>query len=126
MHDIKNQADIKLLLDTFHSKVKQDDIIGFIFNDIIGASWDKHLPMMYKFWDMALLSKPGYEGHPTRKHTNIDEKIPLKKEHFDRWVYLWNETIDSLFRGQIATQAKDKAMIMAYLINKEMKTGRKP
>ena len=124
MQDIKNPADVKLLIDTFYDKVKQDDTIGFIFNNIIGENWGYHLPTMYKFWNMALLGMSGYEGYPTRKHTDIDKKIPLKKEHFDRWIYLWNETIDSLFRGEIAKQAKDKAKLMANLISTEVEMGR--
>ena len=125
MQDILNQADVKLLIDTFYDKVKQDKTIGFIFNDIIGAHWDHHLPIMYKFWDMVLLSKPGYEGYPTKTHTDIDKRIPLQKAHFDQWIFLWNQTTDSLFKGNVANQAKEKAKLMADLISYKVDEGRK-
>jgi hemoglobin len=125
MQDIQTQAHVKQLIDTFYSKVKKDVTIGFIFNDIIGDNWNQHLPKMYQFWDMVLLSKPGYEGYPTKKHTDIDRKIPLQKEHFDQWLLLWNETIDSLFKGTVATQAKEKAQLMANLISIKVDEGRK-
>lgn len=125
MADITTQADVKLLIDTFYGKVKQDEIIGFIFNDIIGEHWDRHLPIMYKFWDMVLLSKPGYEGYPTRTHLEVNKKIPLQKEHFDRWLLLWNDTINSFFSGEIASQAREKAKLMADLIHIKVEDSRK-
>jgi len=117
MEDIKDKQDIKLLIDSFYDKVKADDTIGFIFNEIIGDDWSHHLPVMYQFWDMVLFSKPGYAGNPTRRHLDINSKIPLKKEHFDRWLRLWNENADRLFAGEITELAKHRAMLMANLIN---------
>jgi hemoglobin len=117
MYDIQSQGDVMLLINTFYDKVKKDDTIGSIFKEIIGDDWSHHLPVMYKFWDMVLLSKPGYEGYPTKKHTEIDRRIPLQKEHFDRWIALWDETIDHLFIGNVAMQAKEKAKLMSNLIS---------
>ncbi len=115
--DIKNKADIEVLVNSFYDKVKTDDKLGFIFNDIIGTDWSRHLPAMYHFWDMVLFSKPGYAGNPTRKHVEMDKKIQLQKEHFDRWLALWNETVDSLYEGKFADEAKNRAMLMANLIS---------
>ena len=124
MHDISTQADVMLLINTFYDKVKKDDTIGPIFKEIIGDDWSHHLPTMYKFWDMVLLSKPGYEGYPTKKHTEIDRRIPLQKEHFDRWIALWDETIDHLFTGNVAMQAKEKAKLMSNLISVKVEDSR--
>ncbi len=120
MNDIQGRADIELLINSFYDKVKKDDKIGFIFNEIIGDDWSHHLPIMYAFWDMVLFTTPGYAGNPTRKHVDLSRKIPLHKEHFDRWLELWNETVDALFAGEKADEAKNRAMLMANLIN--MKT----
>jgi hemoglobin len=116
MHDIENEAHVKKLIDTFYDKVRKDAVIGHIFNEIIGTHWDKHLPTMYQFWNMVLLSKPGYEGYPTKKHMDVDKRIPLHQEHFDRWILLWDETVDAHFKGTNATHAKEKAKLMAELI----------
>ncbi len=125
MKDISTQADVMQLINTFYARVREDKTIGFIFNEIIGDNWDHHLPTMYKFWDMVLLSKPGYEGYPTRKHMDVDKRIPLEPHHFDQWLLLWNETIDSLFKGDIANQAKEKAKLMANLISIKLDDNRK-
>lgn len=117
MKDITTTADVELLINTFYDKVKKDDTIGYIFNEVIGRDWSHHLPVMYKFWNMVLLTIPGYEGYPTRKHVEVNKQTPLKKGHFDRWLLLWDNTIDHLFKGEIADQAKTKAQLMANLIH---------
>jgi hemoglobin len=115
--DLENKSDIEVLINSFYDRVKKDDTIGYIFNETIGADWSHHLPRMYDFWNMVLFSKPGYAGNPTRAHVDLDKKTPLKKEHFDRWVVLWNETVDSLYSGKIADLAKNRASLMANLIS---------
>jgi hemoglobin len=117
MKDILSKDDIISLIDSFYDKVKTDDKIGFIFNQAIGADWSHHLPVMYNFWDMVLFSKPGYAGNPTRVHVELDKKIPLTQAHFDRWLELWNATVDHLFAGENAELAKNRAALMASLIN---------
>jgi hemoglobin len=124
MKDIENRTDIELLVNSFYDKVKADDKIGFIFNTIIGDDWSHHLPVMYQFWDMVLFTTPGYAGNPTRKHVELDKRIPLSKEHFDRWLELWNKTIDELFEGENAAQARNRAMLMANLIHIKIEASR--
>ena len=122
--DITDKSDIEVLINFFYDKVKKDDQIGFIFNKIIGSDWSRHLPVMYDFWNMVLFSKPGYAGNPTRRHVDIDKNIKLEKVHFDRWVELWNETVDNLYTGQVADDAKNRAALMANLIHIKVQAGR--
>lgn len=122
--DISSREDIKLLVDTFYEQVKQDDIIGHIFNNIIGEDWSHHLPLMYQFWEMVLLGKEGYAGNPVRKHVEVDQKTTLAEEHYDRWLLLWNTTVDSLFVGDKAEEAKKRAAIMMQLISIKVQAAR--
>ncbi len=115
--DIENKGDIEVLINSFYDLVKKDDTIGYIFKEIIGEDWSHHLPVMYDFWNMVLFSKPGYAGNPTKKHVELDKKTPLTKAHFDRWLSLWNETVDRLYTGELADLAKNRASLMANLIS---------
>lgn len=124
MNDITNRTDIEQLINTFYDRVRKDEVIGYIFNTAIGNDWSHHLPIMYQFWDMVLFSAPGYAGSPVRKHTDLDKRMPIEKRHFDRWLELWNETIDSLFAGEIADMAKNKASLMANLIHMKVEMSR--
>ena len=122
--DISDEQDIKILVDSFYDKVKKDDTIGYIFQSIIGDDWSHHLPIMYTFWGTILLHKEGYKGNVIKKHIDIDKKIPLQKEHYDQWVHLWTNTVDDLFEGETASEAKNRALLMIHLISMKVEWSR--
>lgn len=111
--DISTLDDIKLLVDTFYDKVQKDDFIGPIFNDKIGNRWPEHLEKMYRFWQTILLEVHSYSGSPFPPHKHL----PVDKEHFDRWMEIFVATVDTLFEGPIADEAKLRAKNMAEMFN---------
>ncbi len=113
-----------MLVNTFYDKVKTDPVIGHIFMDIIGHDWSHHLPVMYSFWETVLLGVPGYTGNAVKRHVDIDSRVGFEEAHFNRWLELWNETVDSLFDGPIAAEARNRAMLMSHLIHMKVKWGR--
>lgn len=115
-HDIQNRKDIEQLINSFYDKVKQDDVIGFIFNDVAKVNWEKHLPVMYDFWENILFLSNNYAGNPMSVHTHLNKLTPLAKEHFERWLKLFNETTDELFEGEKAMLAKEKALSIANIM----------
>lgn len=123
--DISTRNDIEVLVNTFYGQVRKDDRIGYIFNDIIGNDWSHHLPVMYQFWETIILNQPGYTGNPVRKHIDIDKKIPLEEPHFQRWLELWKDTVDSLFEGEKADEIKKRAILMMQLISLKVADARK-
>lgn len=124
IQDITNRQDVEQLVNTFYDKVKADATIGHIFHTIIGEDWSHHLPIMYNFWETVLLGKAGYVGNPIKKHIDLDKQIPLEKAHYDKWQALWNETVDTLFAGPIADDAKYKAGNMVNLISMKVVMAR--
>lgn len=122
--DIYTEKDVVVLVDTFYNKIKSDDAIGYIFHTIIGEDWSHHLPVMYAFWQMVLFNKTGYTGNPVKKHIDIDKQLPLQPSHFERWLSLWNETVDSLFKGEVAEEAKKRAALMIHLIRMKVEMAR--
>lgn len=114
--DIKNTADVQWLVDRFYDKIKEDKLVGFIFTDVMKVNWQKHLPIMYGFWENALFYTGGYHGNAMKKHININKQVPLQKKHFSRWLQLFNETVDEYFEGEKATLAKQRAYSIATII----------
>ena len=49
-------------------------------------------------------------------HTRLSQRIPLTKEHFERWLKLFTGTVDELFQGTKATTAKEKAQSIAGIM----------
>lgn len=114
--DIETTQDIERLVDSFYNKVKNDEIIGYIFNDIARVNWDIHLPKMYNFWETILFGRQGFKGNPMEVHFKINKAHPLKEEHFERWKSLFNETIAENFSGPFADLAVQKAESIAGLM----------
>jgi hemoglobin len=46
--------------------------------------------------------------------------MPLKKEHFDRWIELFNETVDALFSGEKAQLAKERAFLIRWTLESKI------
>ena len=111
--DITTLDDIKLLVDRFYSTVQKDAFIGPIFNGKIGNRWPEHLEKIYRFWQTILLEVHSYSGSPFPPHKHL----PVDKEHFDRWMEIFVATVDTLFEGPIADEAKMRAKNMAEMFN---------
>ena len=109
--DILNLNDVKLLVDNFYEKVRENQLLSPIFNGVIGERWPVHLEKMYGFWQTLLLETLAYSGSPFLKHA----KLPIQKEHFDTWMSLFTETIDENFTGLKAEEAKWRAARMSEM-----------
>lgn len=111
VNDITSLDDIKLFVDAFYTQVQQDQLIGPIFNSVIQDRWPVHLEKMYGFWQTVLLNERAYSGSPFPPHA----KLPIEKQHFDRWLELFNSTIDINFKGDKADEAKWRVAKMAEM-----------
>lgn len=116
MKDINNREDIIQLINAFYIKVREDKTIGFFFNDVASVNWESHLPKMYDFWETILFHKQVYKGNPMRKHIDLHELQKLEKDHFDTWLNLFFMTVDELFTGENAENAKNRARSIATAI----------
>ena len=109
--DLDSLDQIIKLVDLFYGKVKEDALIGPIFEDRIKGHWDKHLQKMYTFWQTVLLKEHTYYGSPFPPHA----KLPIDKKHFERWLLLFQETLRENFFGEKATEALWRAAKMAEM-----------
>ncbi|MEO6723506.1 MAG: group III truncated hemoglobin [Ferruginibacter sp.] len=114
--DIESREDITLFIYEFYGKVKVDPVIGFIFNEVAKMNWETHIPLIVDFWETILLDNPVYKKNAMEVHYDLNKKLPLQKEHFDTWLFLFNSTVDELFEGSIVTLAKTRAKAIADLM----------
>lgn len=108
--DIQNREDIIKLVNAFYEKVKVDATIGHIFTDVVHVNWDSHLPRMYDFWENILFSTGNFDGNPMMTHKSLNQKAPMDFTHFNRWNTLFNEAVNSFFKGEKAEEIKNRAM----------------
>ena len=111
--DILTLEDIKLLVDTFYTRVRADALLGPVFEERIQDRWARHLDIMYRFWQTVLLDEKTYQGSPGMKHITL----PVGEAHFERWLHLFYKTIDELFTGKKAEEAKWRAERMAEMFS---------
>ncbi|MDT0555923.1 group III truncated hemoglobin [Patiriisocius hiemis] len=121
MNDIRNREDIELLVNSFYDKVRVDNTIGYIFNNVAAVDWIIHLPKMYSFWETVLLDKRSFKGNPMVAHIQLSRKTEMNQTHFDKWLKLWNATIDEHFKGNIAKEAQQRGKNIAGLMLHKIK-----
>ena len=107
---------IELLVNSFYTKVKQDDLLAPIFNNTEFFSWDTHIPVMVDFWETLLLDTATYKGNTMQKHISLHRRTPLTPELFERWKLLFYSTLDELFEGENVVKAHKRVEAMSGLM----------
>ena len=116
MKRIETREDVYLLVTSFYARVRDDEVIGPVFNTVIPEEkWPAHLEKLTDFWETGLFGVPRFKGNPVRAHQEADKTMghTIEQEHFGRWLNLWFETIDENFNGPLADRAKQAARNMA-------------
>lgn len=109
--EIVSRQEVESLVDTFYGKVRKDPLLGPIFEERIGKTWDTHLDKMYRFWETVLLGERTYQGSPFPPHATM----PIGKEHFHQWLTLFTDTVEEQFEGEKAKEALWRAGQMAKM-----------
>lgn len=123
MRDIETRGDLETLLTEFYAVATNDEKIGHHFAD---TNLTAHLPIIVDFWEKVLFGKPVYFGNPLSAHLRLNEKAPLKFEHFARWFEIFSQTVDKLFAGETAENAKLRAKMIAHSLNQRINLDGNP
>ncbi len=119
--DIASPDDVRLLIERFYTHVRPDAEIGHFFTEL---DWDHHIPHITSFWNMLLLGVAGFQGDPVTVHKRIHGRLPMEQHHFMRWVELFSATVDELFAGPKADEAKQRAQAIAGMLHHKVVGGR--
>ncbi|HZW09324.1 MAG TPA: group III truncated hemoglobin [Phycisphaerales bacterium] len=109
---VPSEQDIRTLVDTFYGAVREDELLGHVFEEHV-ADWSVHLPKMYDFWSSVVLHTGRYSGRPIVAHAAIPELSP---EHFERWLELWRATVARV----IPARAQDAFIVAARRMRASM------
>lgn len=113
LRDIEDRSDCERLVRAFYTRALSDPVIGFIFTDVARLDLEAHVPRITAFWETILLGAQSYSGGAFRPHALIHARAPLRRGHFERWLWLWRTTVDELFAGPRAELAKSHAARVA-------------
>ena len=109
-HDGISEEALKELVDSFYAKVRNDPLIGPVFERAIG-DWEAHLEQLQAFWSSVMLSTGRYKGRPLPAH--IKHADSISGESFDRWLALWGATTNEMLDPASAAALQDKAARIA-------------
>jgi hemoglobin len=119
-HDIEDRADCERLVRAFYGRALTDPIIGFLFVDVAHLDLEEHVPVITSFWETVLLDAHSYGGGAFAVHASLNRKARLRAGHFERWLALWRTTVDELFAGPTAEQAKAHAERVAGAFHRRL------
>jgi len=105
---------IEKLVRGFYVKVRQDALLGPVFEERI-ADWEPHLEKMFAFWSSLTLMTGRYHGQPMAKHA----VLPVDASHFDRWLELFAETA----REICPPEAAERFIERAYRVAESLELG---
>lgn len=111
--EIETREDVYTLVRTFYGKIRQNNVLGPIFNKHI-EHWEEHFERLTDFWESNLFFVKKYQGNPLLKHQEVDasEAYTISEYHFGVWLNIWFQTIEELFHGEKANIAKNRARNM--------------
>ncbi len=83
-----NEQHVAQLVRSFYDRARADALLRPVLETAI-VDWDEHHRIVEDFWSRTLLGTNRYQGHPYGVHA----RLPLRPEHFDRWLALFRETV---------------------------------
>ena len=101
---------IREMVDHFYERVRQDPLLGPVFEARLEGRWPNHLDKMVDFWTSALLRSGRYAGNPRATHAAIPDISSL---HFERWLELFEQTLADTFDATAAAVIHGRARAMA-------------
>jgi hemoglobin len=112
-------SEIDVLVDAFYARVQHDPVIGPIFNEAV-EDWPAHLALLKGFWASMLLGVGQFKGNPLETHL----RLPISREHFERWLALFAETATELLPPEKAKLFIDKSHRIAETFQRGMAARR--
>lgn len=99
-----DEALIERIVRGFYARVREDSLLAPVFGAVV-EDWEPHLRTMMDFWSSVLLMTGRYHGRPMPKHM----RLPIGREHFVRWLALFEATVREECGGEAAALIIDRA-----------------
>ena len=114
--DIATREDLMRLLSAFYKEAIVDATIGHFFTRVIHLDLEKHIPVIADFWETVLLNGNSYKKNAMLPHIHINQLSPMEEKHFQRWLQIFNRTVDNMFAGETSDRAKQRALSIATVM----------
>ena len=110
MHAVPTLESITQLVHGFYGDVRNDPLLGPVFEKALHGHWDAHLQRLVDFWSTVALGTRSFRGDVMGKHMVLEGVTPA---HFAAWVRLWQLHTNRLFAPDVARDLQAAAHGMA-------------
>ncbi|WP_439569974.1 group III truncated hemoglobin [Sphingopyxis sp.] len=113
---ILSEQDLARVIPAFYARVRDDEILGPIFNNAIG-DWPHHLDKLQAFWSSVMMASGRYKGQPMVAH--LRHATDMTGDNFARWLLLWAAVTSEL----LGAEAADAMQLKAAKISESLQLG---
>jgi hemoglobin len=92
-------ASITQLVHGFYADVRNDPLLGPVFEKALHGRWDAHLQRLVDFWSTVAMGTRSFKGGVFGKHMALEGITPA---HFAAWVGLWQQHTSRIFAPDVA------------------------
>ena len=118
--DLDCRRNVEQFVDRFYQRVLADKQLAPIFLDVAAIDLDVHLPHIKNYWCKLLLGEKDYRRHTMNIHRALHDQRPLAPADFERWLQLFDATLDQHFSGPYAEKARRIASAIAANMEKNL------
>jgi hemoglobin len=76
--------------------------------------------LLRRCYDRVLFGAGRYRGSAVSVHRVVHQRTSLSAQHFGRWLTVWRDTVDQMYRGPAAERAKLQAGRIAWAIHRRL------
>ena len=119
--DLDDREEIAEFVTRFYRDIAQDARFHHWFETIAHVDWHAHTGDLTDFWVGVLLSEPHTSADEVIEgHRWLHETDPFDGELFERWLSIFDVTLDAGWSGPLAETARHRAHGIAWAMAKRL------
>ncbi|WP_439106421.1 group III truncated hemoglobin [Congregibacter sp.] len=123
-NDAEASEQIGRFVDAFYERILADSLLAPVFLDVAKIDLVEHLPRIKAYWRKMLLGHSDYQRHMMQRHREVDYRQRLSPEHYQRWLTLFEDTLEKHPLGASSERALTLARRVAVNMRQNLERFR--
>lgn len=119
--DLDTRVEITEFVTRFYREIAQDERFHLYFEDLAHVDWHAHTLDLADFWAGVLLGEPHREADEViEAHRWLHDAAPFDRDLFDRWLEIFETTLDDGWTGPHTDHARRRGHGYAWAMAKRL------
>jgi len=119
--DLDTRPEIAEFVTRFYREIAQDNRFHLYFETIAHVDWHAHTLDLTDFWVGVLLGEPHTGGDELiEAHRWLHDTAPFDATLFDRWLEIFDATLDDGWTGLVTERARKRGHGYAWAMAKRL------